>query len=417
MARKAIKRSGPPRFPEHPEEEHDWRLQRARKIMEEDGLDALLLGRNVNVFYATGSRFVFVGMDAPVALAPQSVAIITKDADIYCQRFGPFDSDEVPEHTTWSGSLEMYDDELEILNILSDYAISEGARIGTEWGPGNCVGINPLKFQVLQDELLKKLRAEVVDAASTVSKIMSVKSNVEIERMTKAVKAAARAMERVYDVIKIGMSEVELAQMTSRFMMEEGADALSHAQVMAEGDGQMRFLSCNALDRPIEKGWVHLDLGCRYRRYMSDINRGVFLGRQPTAEEERLYACRLGVSELMDKLIRPGLAIDDLLEEVDRYIERQGYRLRKIGGAAFVGHSLGLEPYQKPNLIPSEFQPEFTSSTGKVLLEPGMVFTYEMAIETPVEMPFFNIEDNVVVTDSGVENMNAELSRELRVIA
>ena len=52
--------------------------------MEEDDLDALVLARNVNVFYMTGSRFVFVGMDAATPLAPQTTAIITPDADIYC---------------------------------------------------------------------------------------------------------------------------------------------------------------------------------------------------------------------------------------------------------------------------------------------------------------------------------------------
>ena len=117
-------------------EEHDLRVRRARQIMEEDNLDVLLLGRNVNVFYATGSRFVFVGKEEPVALAPQSVAIITKDADIYSQRFGPFDSDAVALHTTTSANIELYTDELEIVNILRDYGVGPGMRIGTEWGAG-----------------------------------------------------------------------------------------------------------------------------------------------------------------------------------------------------------------------------------------------------------------------------------------
>src|SRR5215216_362275 len=115
-------------------EEHRWRLERTRRIMLDDGLDALVCLRNINVIYYTGSRFVFVNKDGPVVIAPQSAAVITQDDDIYCQRFGPFDVDTVPLHTAVSESIECYDTEFELVNILRDYGIRSGDRIGAEWG-------------------------------------------------------------------------------------------------------------------------------------------------------------------------------------------------------------------------------------------------------------------------------------------
>ncbi len=52
-----------------------------------------------------------------------------------------------------------------------------------------------------------------------------------------------------------------------------------------------------------------------------------------------------------------------------------------------------------------------------MLFQPGMMFTYEMAIRLPdpESNAFFNIEDDVVVTETGVENMTAMLSRDLCV--
>ncbi len=415
MARKRVKRTNGPLYPEHPLSEHQWRLNRARKIMKDDGLDALVLSRNVNVFYATGSRFVFVGFDAPLALAPQSAAIFTQDADIYCQRFGPFDNDSVGLHTTVSDLMEFYDDELELVNILSDYGIGKGHRIGIEWGDGLCTGINPIKFVELKKRITEELGAELVDATTTIWKITSIKSKLEIERMRVAVAAAARAMERIYDEIKIGMCEVDVSRRVSTFMLEEGGDKITHAQVMAVGKGP-HFLSNDALDRNIEEGFVHLDLGCKYRRYGSDINRGIFLGREPTKDEQKLYACRLGINDVMDGMIKPGVCTDDLLNAMNEYVESCGCVMKKIGGVRFGGHGIGLEPYQHPNLVPSAVQPEFQNDKGKVLFEEGMMFTYEMALELPgSDCPFFNIEDDVVVTDTGVENMNAMLSREIRV--
>lgn len=418
MARKSVTRTSEPLFPDHSVGEHKWRVERARKTMKEDGLDVLVLSRNVNVFYMTGSRFVFVGMDAPMAGIPQTTAIITQDADVYCQRFGPFDSDEVALHTTTSESLELYDDELELVSILSDYGVGKGARVGIEWGSGLCTGINPLKFLTLQERLSKELGAEFIDATTTILKMTGVKSELEIERMKVAVTAAARAMERVYDLIEIGMNELEVAQLTRQFMLEEGGELVSHAQVMAEGGRGISLLSCDAVDREIEKGWVHLDIGCKYGRYGSDINRGIFLGREPTEDEQKLYAVRLGVNELMDSVIKPGVTIDALLAKMTEYVEGNDCVMKEESGVLFAGHGIGLEPYQHPSLIPSAAQPQFANEEGKVVFEPGMMFTYEMALDLPAaksRMPFFNIEDDVVVTETGVENMNAMLSRELRV--
>jgi Xaa-Pro aminopeptidase len=184
---------------------------------------------------------------------------------------------------------------------------------------------------------------------------------------------------------------------------------------MSQSDEGLTFLSCNALDRPIEKGWVHLDVGAKYKRYGSDINRGIFLGRGPTPEERRLYDVRVGANEVLDRVIKPGVSVDDTLEALKRYVENEGCVLQQNRGALFGGHGIGMETSQRPNLMPSSFMPELQNARGVVVLEPGMMFTYEMPIRLPGSEALFNIEDNVVVTDSGVENMNASLSRELQV--
>lgn len=415
MARKTLVRIAPPLFPEHPASEHQWRVDRARAIMKEMEIDALVLSRNVNVFYATGSRFVFVGMDAPMANRPQSTAIITADADIYCQRFGPFDTDDTPLQTASSAMIELYDDDAELVNILADYGIGRGARVATEWGSGLTTGINPIKFLQIKQAIEEKLGAEIIDATPAIARLTGIKSEMEVERMRVAVDAAARAMERLFDYIKIGMTEVDVSRQVSMFMLEEGAQAVNHAQVMSEGEGRISLGSCDATDRPIQRGWVHLDIGCKYRRYTSDINRGIFLGREPDKDEAKLYACRVGVNEVLDRLIRPGVSVDWVLEEMKKYVESQGCVVQERAGKIFGGHGLGMEPYQHPGLLPSELQPEFQNADGVMLIEKGMMFTYEMAIRLPGSDAFFNIEDDVVVTADGVENMNASLSRELRV--
>ena len=272
MARKTLQRTTAPLYPEHPMEEHEWRLARARSKMAEDGLDALILARNVNVFYMTGSRFVFVGMDQPSALTPQSVAIVTRDADIYSQRFGPFDSDEVPLHTALSGQIELYDDETELVSILADYGVGKGARVGTEWGPGLTLGINPLKFLKIKERIEKELGAEVGRLAHHL-KMRSVKSPRDRAHES-GCGAAARAMERVYDTIELGMNELEVSRMASRFMLEEGGDQVTHSQVMAEGEEAVNLLAVTRWIVP--SGWAGCIWTLRSTAGMAPISTAVF---------------------------------------------------------------------------------------------------------------------------------------------
>ncbi len=415
MARRTLERTSAPRFPEHPESEHRWRLDRIRRMMREDHLDAIVLSRNVNVFYMTGTRFVFVDRDGPSAGVPQTTAIVTRDADVYCQRFGPFDTEEVPLHTTWSQSLELYADELDLVDVLKHYGVPKGARVGVEWGSSLCTGINPLKFQALQRRLQEELAAEVVDSTGTIWKVTAVKSPLEVERMRIAVAAAARAMDRIMKWVEIGMNELAVARTAQQFMFEEGADGVSHAQVMGRGDDGTHFGSCNALDRRIEQGWVDLDIGAKYKRYASDINRGIFLGRGPTPDEQKLYECRIGANAVLDREIKPGVAVDDAILAMKRYVEAQGCTILENRGSLFGGHAIGLEHYQRPSLAPSSSMPELQNADGKVLFEPGMMFTYEMPVRLEGCGAAFNIEDDVVVTDTGVENMSGMLGRQMRV--
>lgn len=79
------------------------------------------------------------------------------------------------------------------------------------------------------------------------------------------------------------------------------------------------------------------------------------------------------------------------------------------------GHAIGLEHYQRPSLAPSSSMPELQNADGKVLFEPGMMFTYEMPVRLAGCSAAFNVEDDVVVAATGVENMSGMLSREMQV--
>jgi Xaa-Pro aminopeptidase len=378
-----------------------------RKIMKQENLDALLLARNVDVFYATGIRFVFVVDDTP--LVPQSTALITQDEVIYSGRLGPFDTTAVAVDTSVVDLFEYVDTELQLVDIMKKYGVGKGDRIGTEIGEGRPLGILPTTFEALKKRVWDKLSAQFVDAHAAIWKMRAVKSKTEVERMRKAVVASAKAMERCYGIVEIGMNELELARRASMFMLEEGAEKISHAQVMAHYDDEpLPFDSCAPLDRKIRPGYVSLDLGARCQGYTADVNRGIMLGRKLTEDERKLYECRVGFDELMEKSIKPGVSTDELLTKAVEYVTESGCTIAE----RWAGHGIGLEIHERPELAPAVAQPEFQNDSGQVILEPGMTFTFEPAI-TRGKYTGFDIEDDIVVTDTGCEVMNAFLGREL----
>jgi Xaa-Pro aminopeptidase len=237
--------------------------------------------------------------------------------------------------------------------------------------------------------------------------------------MSTAAGAAARAMNRLYDQIELGMNAREVARIVSRLMLEEGAQTLSHAQVMSEGDGSQELKSCDPVDQPLERGWVHLDFGCKFGRYGSDINRGLFLGRKATKREEEVYAVRRGVNDLLDTLIKPGVSIDSVAQAAKEYVASKGMEISSFGGHTFTGHSIGMENYIGPNLVSRGAQPALAGvgDSDDVVFEAGMMFTFECTVSLPSgeRSSFFNVEDDVVVTEDGVHNMSEEVSRDLVV--
>lgn len=417
MARLTLTRPRPPKFPEHPVEEHSLRVSRARELMKIAGLDALVVSRNVNVYYLSGTRFFGVAFENTPAIVPQTMVIITSDADIYCQRFGPFDSDDVSYDTTCNASFEHYDTELELPSILSDYGIGAGMRVGIEWGAEGATGINPVKFLALRDRMERDLGVELIDSTSLMRRLVSIKSPLEIERMARAASASARALNRVFDEIQIGMTATELSHLIMRYQMEEGADSSFLAEVMAEGDGTRQLFSTMPVDVPVEPGWVHFDISARVGRYHSDVNRGILLGRKPSQLETEAYAARRGVNDLLDKIVKPGASIDAVAREAEAWVLSTGFRIGALGGAPFVGHSLGMEFYIGPNIVPRSKQPALIGygPDDDILFEEGMAFAFECSIQHPsgLPLPFFNVEDNTVVTADGVRVLSCELSRDL----
>ena len=148
--------------------------------------------------------------------------------------------------------------------------------------------------------------------------------------------------------------------------------------------------------------FVLCDYGCELDGYHSDITRTFVVGGEPTDEMRRIYAAVKTAQQIGLDAIRPGVAGRDVDAAVRGYLRDAGFGEMGHG----TGHGLGPLVHDVP--LPT-FSPLAT-----VILRPGIVATVEPGIYIE-GLGGVRIEDDIVVTETGVEVLN-KATKELLVL-
>lgn len=139
-----------------------------------------------------------------------------------------------------------------------------------------------------------------------------------------------------------------------------------------------------------------VDMAGNYTPYMTDMTRVFSVGRLAD-EAYRAHRVSLDIHERVMEMARPGTACADLYREAVDIAERAGLSDCFMGTqqqAKFIGHGVGLQINELPVLTPR----------SQEVLEPGMVFALEPKFVIP-GTGAVGIENTLLVTDSGVENL------------
>ena len=141
-----------------------------------------------------------------------------------------------------------------------------------------------------------------------------------------------------------------------------------------------------------EDEFLLIDFGATYNDYPADITRTFCYG-EPTAQMRAMYDAVYGANKAAREFARPGVTCASVDQVARAVIEAAGlgqYFIHRLG------HGLGLSVHELPNIVEGNDQ----------LLQPGMVFTIEPGVYIP-GIGGVRIEDNVVVTDDGIDVMTS----------
>ena len=222
----------------------------------------------------------------------------------------------------------------------------------------------------------------------------------EADDLRESARRLDRATAYAKSLIRPGVTERQMAAAIETFMRDELGGEPGFDSIVLFGE-RSALPHGSPTDRALREGEIVLvDIGLRYRGYVSDTTRTFFLGK-PQPEIERIYAVVAEAARRGREAAGPGVPMGDLDAAARKHIAGQGYGERFTHR---VGHGLGLEAHEEPYLLPGR----------QDLLKPGMCLTIEPGVYVS-GLGGVRIEDDILVTEDGAEVLTS-FPRDLQVV-
>jgi len=236
----------------------------------------------------------------------------------------------------------------------------------------------------------------LIPTRGCIESLREVKNLPEIEKIREATEITVKTLEFAQKIICPGKTELEIVGELERFIRYEGATDSSFDIIAASGPNSS-YPHHKPSSRVIKKNeHVLIDIGVDYLGYKSDLTRVFFLGKINVLAR-KIYNIVLTAQRNAIAKIKPGIKISDIDLAAREYITKNNFG-RFFGHN--LGHGVGLEIHEAPNLSPIE---------DKKLKE-GMIFTVEPAIYLPGKFGI-RIEDMVLVTKKGCVVLSGSLNQ------
>ena len=323
---------------------HNNRLQKLRQVFSGKEIDAILISQPENRYYLSG----FNGSSGYLLITSQNTVLVTDSRYTEQARTQAPDYDIIQMQNNMTDWLPCLTTELNVRTLgfeAGDITFTLYRRLADALKPANLI-LTPV------DGLVESLRA--------------VKEPEEIGFITKAAEMTDRAMEHIEELIHPGISEKEVAWGIEKFLRERGSQPLPFEVIVASGPNAA-LPHAKPSPRTICTGEpVVIDIGARYRGYISDLSRTFCVG-VPDDTFKKVYDAVLGAQLAALAIMREGMTGDGADSLARTVIEQTGY------GEAFghaLGHGVGLASHEPPRLGPKSAD----------ILTSGMVFSVEPGI-------------------------------------
>ena len=264
---------------------------------------------------------------------------------------------------------------------------------------------NPARAQLVQKMKLENTSLELLDIRDHLARLRSVKQPIEIAAIKEAIAITAQGLKEVTRPSKLGKYTYEYeieADLTRAFRKQNSRHAFD--PIIASGSRACTLHNSDLSGTLLSDELIQFDVGAEVNGYAADISR-VYASNEFSPRQQSVYAAVLDVQQYALTLLKPGVLLREYEQAVVQYM---GEKLRELNliktidedevrryyphaSSHFLGldvHDIGM--YDRP-------------------LEPGMVVTCEPGIYIEQEALGVRIEDDILITETGNENLSSSL--------
>ncbi|MEG1636985.1 MAG: aminopeptidase P N-terminal domain-containing protein [Cellulosilyticaceae bacterium] len=243
----------------------------------------------------------------------------------------------------------------------------------------------------------------VKDVYPTIAELRKIKSNEEVEALREAIHITDEGIKSLMENAKAGIYEYQLEACFDFVLKSSGIKDYAFKTIAASGKNAT-VLHYESNDSMIEKDSLILfDLGAQYKYYNADISRTFPVSGKFSKRQKTFYNIVLKAQAAVIEAIKPGTSFSRLDEIVKEIYFEELSKLEMVKDESDVAkyyyhgvsHFLGLDTH------------DVGSRKGE--LKPGMVLTVEPGIYIEEERIGIRIEDDILVTENGCDNLSKSI--------
>lgn len=252
--------------------------------------------------------------------------------------------------------------------------------------------------------LNEELEAEFVEASAHFERLMSIKSDEEIERLKRAAASLDLAMEALEEQVTPGMRENDLRSVLQSGVPDEGgrvtAALVSTAPMKDAEPGECLPWKSTPTNRVIQDGDIlTTEISVSREGMSSQIHRPYAIGKPPTDRYWNLYEVAHETYKQIVAALQPGNTARDVHAAMET-VEASPYKIYDV-----MTHGYGngyLPPYIGTKQ--SDYWPGMDDSvTGEWVFEENMVIVVQPNVVTDDECEGLQLGATVVIRDDGPE--------------
>ena len=246
------------------------------------------------------------------------------------------------------------------------------------------------------------------DCSPLIWDLRKIKSPAEIEYLRIAAQIGVKAHIALMKATRPGASEKELAALFEYVCKKEKAQDLAFYVILMSGPNHA-FGHYHKHDRILENGdFIILDAGPDYSYYHADISSTFPANGKFSPKQKKIYEMSYGIRKTCLDNYRPGIKFRDVGEKVKQFLVKNGYDeedpkfkgLIRYGG---YNHSIGMATHD----------PMGTFAGPDEVMRPGFVFACDINLPYPDQEMGIRLEDTIVITENGYENLSHGIPRSL----